>query len=727
MPACPDPSTLRSFLLGDLAQDTVAELAAHTDTCGTCQRQMAELEPTLDLGLGTVREILRDATDAELDTPRDSVEIVERLLRIPDVDPTRSFEGSLPAVGGSPVGRLRHYELLEMLGRGGMGAVYKARDTNLDRLVAIKVLPQSRRHDPESTRRFQREFRALGRLDHPNVVRALNADEEQGVRFLVMDLISGVDLQRHVRDHGRLTTAKACDLVRQAALGLDFIHQNGLVHRDIKPSNLVLTESGQIKIVDLGLALLSQEGTEDGAPVDATTAARVMGTIDYMSPEQAQDSHAVDARADLYSLGCVLYFLLAGTAPFRTESRSALSSLVARLNEPAPRLRETLPNVAPELDDLVARLLARDAARRPQSAAEVARSLQEFLEQRDSTRESATSPQVSRTLAGRRPFVIAGVVALLLAFAGVLVFQTRHGEVTVLIDEDSKNDVQVTLASDETLRVIDAKSGWNVDVAPGEYRVRILGKSADQFELRNDRLVVTRHEKSRVEVLRKTIVKPAEKQGTVASPRPKELPAPPTIARRTDAPLIDKDFNQAEAGWPQNKNPDGESGFRDGRYFMRMDSAGDSYFAWGVWPVETWPTDIEVTGRATGSPRAGWGLQWWGPSQPELILQTKMMDLGRRLDVVLLTVDPKASTLTILRRDVLGSWPLQGRGEKEGEFRRLRVLLYENELIVQVDDVFVGRHRGKLGRFGMHLVAYQGDGPMVAEFDQVKAWRATER
>ena len=179
---------------------------------------------------------------------------------------------------------------------------------------------------------------AIGRLNHNNIVRATDAGEADGVHYLVMELIDGIDLARLVRLAGPLPVAAACELVRQAAVGLQYAHENGLVHRDIKPSNLLLSVNGELKISDLGLALLNRDERASG---ELTVTGQVMGTADYMAPEQWEDSHAVDIRADLYSLGCTLYTLLAGRPPFAgPKHRSALRKMAAHAKELVPPITD---------------------------------------------------------------------------------------------------------------------------------------------------------------------------------------------------------------------------------------------------------------------------------------------------------------------------------------------------------------------------------------------------
>ncbi|MBL8795201.1 MAG: protein kinase [Planctomycetia bacterium] len=278
---------------------------------------------------------------------------------------------------------LGQYLVLEPLGEGGMGEVFKARQRNLNRLVAVKLIRQDRLGNADALKRFQREIRAVSQLAHPNVVRAYDADQIGDRHIFVMEFADGADLSHIVQQQGALPIPLACEYIRQAALGLQHAHERGLVHRDIKPSNLLLTKStekgkpGLVKVLDLGLSRL-RESQNNETTIDATMTrdGSVVGTPDYMSPEQARDSHTVDIRADIYSLGCTLYYLLAGAVPY--PGGTGMEKVFKhQLEEPEPieRLRKDIPRA---LAAIVRKMMAKAADDRYQTPAEVARVLEPF-------------------------------------------------------------------------------------------------------------------------------------------------------------------------------------------------------------------------------------------------------------------------------------------------------------------------------------------------------------
>lgn len=275
---------------------------------------------------------------------------------------------------------LGQYILQEKLGEGGMGAVYKAIHSKLKKPFAVKILTPRRDLFSDMVQRFHQEMEAVGRLEHPNVVRATDAGEDSGRFFLVMDYFEGQDLAKVLAARGPLPMAEACGVVYQAARGLQYIADKGLVHRDIKPSNLLVTPEGQVKILDLGLALLQRQAGDD----ELTEAGQVMGTWDYMAPEQTRDSHQVDIRSDIYSLGCTFYKLLAGQPPFPgTTYPTTKEKARAHREAPVPPLSEHRQDVPEAVARVVTRMLAKKPEERFQWPREVADALEGFVEKLD--------------------------------------------------------------------------------------------------------------------------------------------------------------------------------------------------------------------------------------------------------------------------------------------------------------------------------------------------------
>ena len=268
---------------------------------------------------------------------------------------------------------LGKYKLLSLLGKGGMSSVYLAEHKLMRRRVAIKVLPHKRVGDASYLGRFHREAQAVASLDHPNIVRAYDVDHEQDksmeIHFLVMEHVEGRSMQEIIAQDGPLPPDRAAEYVRQAAEGLQHAHDNGLVHRDIKPGNLLVDTTGTVKLLDLGLARFFNED-EEGESLTIEHDEKVLGTADYLAPEQAVDSHLVDHRADIYSLGCTLYFLLVGTPPF-TEGTLA-QRLIAHQSKSPPPVSAKRDDVPESLDRILLSMMAKQADDRPQTARDVA-------------------------------------------------------------------------------------------------------------------------------------------------------------------------------------------------------------------------------------------------------------------------------------------------------------------------------------------------------------------
>jgi hypothetical protein len=273
------------------------------------------------------------------------------------------------------------YRITRLLGQGGMGAVYLAEHTIMGRPVALKVIHPRYTASPTAVERFRREVRAAGKLSHPNIVAAYDADHAGSTHFLVMEFVEGQTLAAYVHETGPLPVEEACGYVLQAAQALKYAHEKGMVHRDIKPDNLMRTPAGEVRVLDFGLARLAESADVPPAgPAAAnpalTAAGSVMGTPDYMAPEQAKDSSAADIRSDIYALGATLFHLLTGTVPF--PGGAAADKLRRHELEPAPPVSAVRAGVPPGLERLVARMLAKRPEHRPQTPAEVVRRLRPY-------------------------------------------------------------------------------------------------------------------------------------------------------------------------------------------------------------------------------------------------------------------------------------------------------------------------------------------------------------
>lgn len=351
---------------------------------------------------------------------------------------------------------LGEYVVLDKLGAGGMGQVFKAQHRKMKRLAAVKVLPPHMTKTPQAVQRFYQEVEMAAKLNHPNIVQAYDAAEASGLHFLVMEFVDGRDLSAIVGKQGPLSIEQAMNCVRQAAEGLAYAHAQHVIHRDIKPSNLLIDRQGNVKILDMGLArTVDAVGKLDAQSSEGLTqAGQVMGTVDYMAPEQARDARTADHRADIYSLGCTLYRLLTGQVPFQGDTM--VKKLMAHASEPIPSLEAKRADVPGKLEALYQRMMVKDPAGRICSAKEVAATLKELLTGISETKSSISvldepqqsqewqsflksgdpsAPTKGHSAAGSAPrrkdrmplYIAAAGVALLLVLGGVW-YATRSRE-----------------------------------------------------------------------------------------------------------------------------------------------------------------------------------------------------------------------------------------------------------------------------------------------------------
>jgi serine/threonine-protein kinase len=329
------------------------------------------------------------------------------------------------------------YELEELVGSGGMSDVFRARDNQLDRRVAIKILHGRYADDPEYLERFRSEARAVARLSHPNIVTVIDRGDDNGRQYIVFEHVDGENLKELVQRTGRLPVRRAVELALAVADGLAFAHQEGLVHRDVKPQNVLLSREGEVKVTDFGIARSLE--VERGVTQTGT----VLGTGEYLAPEQASGK-PVSPATDVYALGVVLWEMLAGEVPFDGENFVAVA--LRHVNEPPPSLREVRTDVSPRLAAVVERALAKDPAQRFPSMAALAKELRACLAEGEGelppapedpaaqtliTRPAPAPPRVRRSRSRRRPLAWALLAVLVAgaAFAAVVLLGggSHHG------------------------------------------------------------------------------------------------------------------------------------------------------------------------------------------------------------------------------------------------------------------------------------------------------------
>jgi serine/threonine protein kinase/formylglycine-generating enzyme required for sulfatase activity len=507
---CPPVQVLNELVDGKLIEPELSSHAAHLEECEQCQNTVRTLFPSDSL----VKTLRNDASEHETITGKISDDLIDALKRIPamDSDAKLSADGlrrdaglSLDELGLSflsppeeqdEIGRLGHYRVLQVLGRGGMGAVFLAEDPKLGRKVALKVMLPKIASIPAARDRFLREARAAASLKNDHIVTVYQVDEINGVPFLAMELLQGESLEDALRAGRRFSVSETIRIASDVARGLADAHEKGLVHRDIKPGNLWLEQiaegSWRVKILDFGLARLEADD------IHITEFGTIVGTPAFMAPEQARADRPVDAKADLFSLGCVLYVLCTGAIPFKAETTVGTLMALA-LNTPiAPNQQnESVPD---ELSRLTMQLLEKDPAKRPHTAREVARLLTEIEHSPGTisltTLANGSQPDASafrltqRKSFGRGLKIATGVVIAALAYiAGeVLLWQTPYGKVVRI----ESNDPSIMLAIDGGELKVTGAYDRPVTLTPGKVDLKITKPQPDgtNFEFETDKLVI---------------------------------------------------------------------------------------------------------------------------------------------------------------------------------------------------------------------------------------------
>ena len=438
-------------------------------------------------------DTLKDCNSSK-PSPKNTEELASELVRQKKLT---EFQAEEAGQGNARSLVLGNYLLLEKIGQGGMGQVFKARHQRMDRLVAIKVLPAAMTKDVASIARFEREVKAVARISHPNIVGAYDADCASGIHFLVMELVDGSDLSVLVRKNGSFSIEKAINYIIQAAKGLEAAHSEGIVHRDIKPANLLVDKKGTVKILDMGLARLNG-CPEEPLQVDLTSTGTIMGTADYMAPEQAMNTRTADARADIYALGCSLYYLL--TAKTMYSGTTIMEKLVAHREQPIPSLRAARPEVPEELEAIFNKMIAKNVADRYQTMTALIADLDKCSQIKGPTAvipgpadpanpnlrnplngfsleppraispTAVTTPQSSN----RKTLGLFGAAMLLVAMLAAVVVSVKTRDGTLLVEVDQAG-ATVQVDDKDTVHVTQAggKGTVSISVDPGKHRLKI--------------------------------------------------------------------------------------------------------------------------------------------------------------------------------------------------------------------------------------------------------------
>ena len=378
---CPTKEEFADCLLGKVATARASVLLDHAEVCDACGRVVEDLDQATDEFVEVLGQGDSSPVSDSCERMIDRAEIYGGPETFPQEAGSQTTKQHL--LQGTKV---RDYEIVHPIGEGGMGAVFLARHSRLNRDVALKVLSLRRSGDREAQRRFEQEMAIVGKLQHPGIVRALDAGEHEGVQYLVMELINGADLRQIVDVLGPVPLSDACEIARLAATALHYAHEQNLIHRDVKPSNLMLHQNGAVKVMDLGLARFTDQHRS------LTSTQQAMGSLDFMAPEQLRAAE-VDRRADIYGLGCTLHFLLMGEPP---EKRRTASLMVAR----TPKLEALKSLLPPPLTKLMQQMLAADPAKRVGSLAEVADQLAPFCNRSDLEQLSKKATKLVRDAGG---------------------------------------------------------------------------------------------------------------------------------------------------------------------------------------------------------------------------------------------------------------------------------------------------------------------------------------
>jgi serine/threonine protein kinase len=494
---CLNQETLRAYWDGLLSEDQISSVEDHLGACSACLTQFRELESTdksNDL-VGPLREMVRNAS-----------------LPLGPLGPEEVSPIVQRAKGLQTIQTVGPYRLLESLGQGGMGTVFLAEHTKLHKQVAIKLV-HFPKQNTDAKSRFEREVLAVGKLQHPSIVAATDAGQDDELQYLVMEYVRGLDLSQMCRRIKQIPIADVCEIGRQVAMALSYAHSQGFVHRDIKPSNIMLDEAGVVKLLDFGLVMFDQW---DSAVSELTTVGQFLGTLDYIAPEQAERSGAVDHRADLYALGATLFRLLCGRGPLAAmPNLSPIEKLRLLAHHKPPLLEVLRPDAPKRLCQLINELLQTNPQHRPPSAAHVAQALEPHCSTSNlktlmatakgtpDTVENKLLPILSPVEVPSRPKLTWGsfgrmwgwiaTACLLMAFLAGLILRWETNEGQLVVESElSGAEIKIKRNDDGSESSLKIETGnVTTKLRAGQYTLEMASPS-DGVSLENNAFVVTR-------------------------------------------------------------------------------------------------------------------------------------------------------------------------------------------------------------------------------------------
>jgi len=575
---CPDINELSHFNSGAADEEQAARIGLHLEQCDACCNTLNNLESGTQLrGFRRADAVLQFVHEEGCRQLEDRIQYGGTYCGTNAGKAFSDNAGTLPA--GAQIGP---YRVISCVGQGGMGVVYKAVHARLNKEVALKLLPAKQNRDARSRNRFEREMKAIGVINHPNIVTGFDAGEFDGDLYIAMEFVHGANLSQSQALHGNYAVPVACEIVRQVALALACVHEQGIVHRDIKPSNVMLArnEAGesQVKVLDLGLARFGAGHAELSA---VTAPSQILGTLEFMAPEQADGVRGVDARADIYSMGATLYKLLTGECPYPPKQFDTPLKMLSAIANIRPDPVASKVDLPPGLPELVDAMLSHAPEDRPQTATDVAARLKAFSPQGGlgnldiatthrqlqrmaaadhstapafDTRRSGAKPQ-RKLKSGVRPWWPLFSMAVVAVLAGVIWLKSDGGYLK--IESPPGIDVTVDILKDGRL-VESIEAGQSKDATwyrSGRYEVRLPASGRKKFQLKNNVFTLNYRGNHTVTITKVKLAEMVPAKPPGAMPQPPGAKPQPAVAKPvgSPAPQVAQDFSKSKAAIQQRK------------------------------------------------------------------------------------------------------------------------------------------------------------------------------